>query len=629
MSFLKSIWRLLMGVKDLLALIFLLLLFGGLWAAFSLSTPSASTPKGAALLIGLDGVLVDQASEPSILASVAGQTVISETDAATLVRAIDAAATDDAIRMITLDLDGFMGGGQANIETVGKALNRFRKAGKQVESWATSYGDSAYLLASHADRIGMSPMGAALLAGPGGSRLYFKDALDKLSVDVEVFRVGTYKSFVEPYTRTGSSPEAKLADQTLADDLWANWRQVVEANRKGLDVAATVAAWPARIAGANRSQAELAKDAGLVDTLLSSAQWHQKLRETLGAGDNPDTPGDYKRIDFRDYRASRPLFGEGGPAVGIVHVTGAIVDGEAPPGQAGGATIAGLIRQAVADRDVKALVVRIDSGGGSALASDEIRQAMLEAKAAGMPVISSFGPVAASGGYWVGSGADTIFASPSTITGSIGVFGIIPTFQRTLAKFGVSSDGIATTPYSGQPDVVGGLNAPTRALIQGQVGDTYRQFITIVAAARKLPPSEVEKIAEGRVWSGTRARELKLIDRFGDLDDAIAEAARQAKIGGKPAVKVMQPPQPVLLALLNRLFGTDNQAPSGDALANAVAVSRLRAAAQFAEAMDVAHGATIQAGCMGCSAWNVPTARQPVADLPAGLKMLMLKGVSP
>lgn len=624
MQFLKSVWQFLVGVKDALVLIFLLLLFGGLWAAFSMSSPKASVPSGAALLIDLDGVLVDQASSPSILASVAGQTVIPETDAATLVKTIDLAAKDDNIRMIALDLDGFMGGGQANLESVGAALTRFRAAGKQVESWATAYSDDSYLLAAHANRIGVSPMGAVMIAGPGGNRLYFKEALDKLKVDVEVFRVGTYKSFVEPYTRTGASPEAKAADQALADDLWARWRAVVQAQRKGLDVAATIASWPARIAGANRSQAELAKDAGYVDAVLTGAQWHENLRKTLGEGDDPDVPGDFKRVDSRDYYAIRQPLTETGPAVGIVHVTGGIVDGEAPPGQAGGATVAGLIRHAVADGDVQALVVRIDSGGGSAVASDEIRQAMLEAKAAGLPVVASFGPVAASGGYWVGSGADTIFASPSTITGSIGVFGMIPTFGRTLANFGVHSDGVATTPFSGQPDVTGSLNDPTRALIQGQVQDIYRQFVAIVAQSRKLPVAEVEKIAEGRVWSGTRAKELKLIDQFGDLDAAVAEAGRQAKISGKPRVKVMQPPEPLLMQVLNRLFGAEQRAPGSDALATAVAASRLKAAAQVAEATEVASGASVQANCLGCSAWSVPAPRPPKETNLAALAMKRL-----
>ena len=610
MQFLKSVWQFLVGVKDALVLIFLLLLFGGLWAAFSMSSPKARVPSDAALLVDLDGVLVDQASEPSLLASLAGETIVPETDTAALVRTIDLAAKDDSIRMIALDLDGFMGGGQANIESVGEALMRFRAAGKQVESWATSYGDDAYLLAAHANRIGVSPMGAVLLAGPGGNRLYFKEALDKLKVDVEVFRVGTYKSFVEPFTRTEASPEAKAADQVLADDMWARWRAVVQARRKGLDVAATVDSWPARIAGSNRTQAELAKDAGLVDTVLTGAQWHRDLRKTVGEGDDPDVPGDFRRVDFRDYYAIRQPIAETGPAVGVVHVTGSIVDGEAPPGQAGGTTVAALIRQAVADGDVQALVVRIDSGGGSALASDEIRQAMLEAKAAGMPVVASFGPVAASGGYWVGSGADTIFASPSTITGSIGVFGIIPTFGRTLDNFGIHSDGVKTTPFSGQPDVMGGLNEPTRTLIQGQVQDIYRQFIGVVSAARKLPPAEVEKIAEGRVWSGTRAKELKLIDRFGDLDAAVAEAGRQAKIEGKPRVKVMRPPQPLLMAMLNRLFGAAEAPATQDAMATAIAASRLKAAAQVAEAMDVAQGASVQANCLGCSAWSVPPPRR-------------------
>ena len=604
MQFLKSVWGFLVGVKDALVLLFMLLLFAALWASFSMRAPIATVADGAALHIELDGLLVDQASEMSPLALLGGEEVVPEIETLMLVRTIDRAAEDPAINRITLDLDRFMGGGLANLQSVGEALARFRAKKKAVETWATAYSDDSYYLAAHASSIGLDPMGAVVLAGPGGSNLYFKDALDKLKVNVEVFRVGTYKSFVEPFTRSAASPEAKAADQALADDLWAVWRTGVQRQRQELDVNALLASWPQRVAGANQSQAELAKGAGLVDEVISRTAWAERLQKQLGAGKDADRPGDFKRVDYRDYWAARRPTGTSGPAVAVVHVAGTIVDGEAPAGTAGGDTVSQLIRDAIADKDVKALVVRVDSGGGSAIASEEIRLAMEEARARKLPVIASFGPVAASGGYWVATGADMVFASPATITGSIGVFGVIPTFAGTLRELGISTDGVQTTPFSGQPDVVGGLNDPTRTLIQAGVEDIYRQFLTRVSTARKMPVADVAPIAEGRVWSGTRAKELKLVDQYGDLQAAIREAGRRAGLKGEPRVRTMSPPKPFLVELLSGLEG-GSTVPQ-DALARAVTVSRLRAAAQVDAALAVAKGPTVQAHCLTCMGYTIP-----------------------
>jgi protease IV len=604
MQFLKGVWGFLVGVKDALVLLFMLLLFGALWASLSMRAPIAAVPDGAALNIDLDGLLVDQATEPTPFALLGGEQIVPETETMMLVKAIDKAAEDPSITRITLDLDNFLGGGLANLESVGAALVRFRAKNKEVEAWATAYSDDGYYLASHASTIALDPMGGVILAGPGGSNLYFKDALDKLKVNVEVFRVGTYKSFVEPFTRSSASPEAKAADQTLANDLWASWRTGVQRQRQDLDVAALLESWPQRVAGANQSQAELAKSAGLVDEVISRNAWQERLAEQLGQGDDPDRPGDYKRVDLRDYWSARKPTVQTGPAVAIVHVTGSIVDGEAPPGAAGGDTISALIEDALADSDVKALVVRVDSGGGSAMASEQIRLAMEQARKRKLPVIASFGPVAASGGYWVGTGADTIFASPATITGSIGVFGVIPTFQGTLGELGISTDGVRTTPFSGQPDIVAGLNEPTRILIQSGVEDIYRQFLARVSTARKLPVAQVAPIAEGRVWSGTRAKQLKLVDQYGDLQAAVREAGRRAGLSGEPRVKVMAPPRPFLVELLSGLEG--ESATPRDALAQAVLVSRLRAAAQVDAAISVAQGPTVQAHCLTCMGYTIP-----------------------
>ncbi len=628
MGLLKRIWRLLVGVKDALALLALLLFFGALLSVLAWQTPSGSIADGGALNIRLDGVLVDQASPVPPLSLLSGEEIIPQTETRQLVRLIDRAADDPSIAMMTLDLDRFLGGGLADLESVGAALDRFRAKDKRIEAFATAYADSGYALAAHADRILLSPQGTVLLSGPGGSNLYFKDALDRLKVQVEVFRVGTYKSFVEPFTRNDSSPEAKAADEELAGDLWAQSREGIEKARPALDVAALAADWPERVARGNQDQAHVAKAAGLVDDVLSRNAWEAGLARQLGPGKDQKTPGDYKRVSAGDYWAARQPPKRSGDGVAVVHVAGSIVDGEAPAGTAGGDTIARLIGKALADKEVKALVVRIDSPGGSVLASEQIRLALEDAKARSIPVVASFGSVAASGGYWVATAADHIYASPSTVTGSIGVFGIIPTFERTLQEIGVSTDGVKTTELSGQPDILGGLNAPARLLIQRGVEDVYRQFIGHVAAARHMEPARVESMAEGRVWSGVRAKELGLIDDYGDLDAAVAEAARRAGLEGTPRVIDMQPAMPMLVQMLQRLGLAATTPAARDAVAHSILASRMRAIAEVRAAVDVANGASIQASCLSCGAYRM--AAQPAGKtcLGALLRPLLSRGGS-
>ena len=615
MAFLRSVWSIMVGIKDALVLLALVLFFGLLWAAFSFQAPGASVPDGAALVLNLEGSLVDQAQEVSPFAFLSGQEIIPEIEVRDLVQAIDTAKDDKAIKMIVMDLDGFMGGGLANLETVGAALARFRASGKTVESYAVGYADDGYYLASHANKIWLSPLGAVVLTGPGGNNLYFKEALDKLKVNIEVFRVGTYKSFVEPFTRNESSPEAKAANQVLADDLWLSYRTGVQAQRKNLDLQALLANWQARVTGANKGQAELALDAGLVDGLAGKSDYASDLQTRLGPGDDENMPGDFKRVSFQEYLAAREDLTESGDAIAVVNVSGSIVDGEAPAGQAGGNTVAGLIDEATADPDIKALVIRVDSGGGSVLASERIREAILAAKKRDMPVVASFGPVAASGGYWLATAADAIYAQPSTITGSIGVFGIIPTFEKSLKEIGISADGVTTTPFSGQPDIVGGLNEPTRALFQAGVVDTYRRFVGLVAESRKLPVAQVEQMAEGRVWSGKRALDLKLIDGFGDLAFAIKEAGKRAKLDPDARVVVMRTELP----FLGRLFADLNggTAPPVDAMAQQVLASRARAISQVQTAVSIASGPSIQAHCLTCVSHAPPRNGGKAMDLAA------------
>ncbi|OYZ16791.1 MAG: signal peptide peptidase SppA [Sphingomonadales bacterium 28-64-96] len=602
------IWRILVGIKDFLVLCVLALFFIGLSALLSSAKP-ATVPNGAALVLAMDGALVDQASETSPFNAAAGN-VAAEIQVRDVVHAIDHAAKDDRIKAIVLELDGFMGGGQANIATVDDALTRFRKSGKPVHAWATAYSDDSWLLAAAASKIWLNPMGGVIITGPGGSRLYFAKALEKLQVDVNVFRVGTYKSFVEPFTRTAASPEAKAADQALAGSLWGNWLADAKRLRPKADVPAYIAQLPQRLGKFGGDSAKTALDAGLVDQLGSRDEFDAAMIELAGEDELSDW-GHYTGVTLDNYlSATRKPLGERGDAVGVVYVTGNIVDGEAPRGTAGSATIRQALEEALAKNDdIKALVVRVDSGGGSVTASEEIRAALLAAKADGLPVIASFGPVAASGGYWVGTAADEIYAQPSTITGSIGVFAILPSFPRALADLGITSDGVKTTPYSGEPDVVAGLSPQVSQVLQMGVENTYRRFLTLVATARKLPLAEVDRIAQGRVWAGTQAKELKLVDKFGGLDAAVAAAAAKAGLKGEIRVVDIEKPVPAWQRALEGLGATESEEQAArDPWARLVQASRLRllTAAHDLGWLAAGKGATMQVLCVECSMAGSP-----------------------
>lgn len=605
MKTLGIIWRVLVGIKDFLVLCLLALFFIGISALLSSAKP-AHVPDGSALVLALDGAIVDQSSETSPFDAASGG-MSGEVQARDLVRAIDRAAGDDRIKAIVLQLDGFMGGGQANLASVADALARFRKAGKPVHAWATAYGDDSWLLAAGANQVWVSPMGGVVITGPGGSRLYFARALEKLQVDVNVFRVGTYKSFVEPFTRSAASPEAKAADQALAGSLWSSWQADARRLRPKADVAAYIAQLPQRIGKFGGDGAKAALDAGLVDQIGSRDAFDAAMVKLVGEDELSDW-GHFTGVSLDDYLS---VIGKdrGGDAVGVVYVTGNIVDGEAPRGTAGSTTIRRALEEALEKHDnIKALVVRVDSGGGSVTASEEIRAALLAAKADGLPVVASFGPVAASGGYWVGTAADEIFAQPSTITGSIGVFAILPSFPRALNDLGINSDGVKTTPYSGEPDIVAGLSPQVRTVLQMGVEDVYRRFLTVVSTARKLPVAEVDRIAQGRVWAGAQAQQLRLVDKFGGLDAAVAAAAAKAGIKGDVRVIDIEKPIPAWQQALSGLGATETEEQARDPWARAVQASRVRlmAAARDFGWLASGKGATMQALCVECTMAGSP-----------------------
>lgn len=599
MVFLGKAWRFLVGVKDALVLLAMLLFFGLLYAFLS-GSPNAGAVEEGALLVALDGTIVEQpqsATPADIVSGAASE--VRETRLRDVVHGIETAADDKRVKVIALDLDSFWGGGQVALQRVGNALEKFRKTGKPVIAFATAYSDDSYLLAAHASEVWLDPMGLTFIAGPGGTQPYYKGLIDKLGVNVHVYRVGKFKSFVEPYTRTEQSPEAKAAGQALADALFTAWKADVKAARPKAKIDGYIADPASAASSGSYSQAALS--AGLVDKLGDRIAWSRRVGEVAGT-DSDAAVDTFRGTEFADYLAAHPYSPHGGK-VGVITVAGDIVDGEAPAGTAGGETISRLILDAVATGDLHALVVRVDSPGGSALAAERMRLAVLEAKKARLPVVVSMGNVAASGGYWIATAGDRVFAEPSTITGSIGVFGILPTFENTAAKIGVSGDGIATTPLSGQPDVLRGTNAVTDQLMQGGVEDIYRRFTGLVASSRKIPLPRVMEIAEGRVWDGGSARQLGLVDAFGSLDDAVAEAARRAKLDPTKVRPVYLDHMPSWMELLAKgWFSEEPATPARDGWSKMILRQQAAMATGLEDGMAVLSGPAVQVRCLSCPA---------------------------
>ncbi|HEY5459980.1 MAG TPA: signal peptide peptidase SppA [Sphingomicrobium sp.] len=599
MRFVKAIWKLLVGIKDALVLLFMLMFFGLLYAALS-ARPEA-VGEGV-LAMDLDGVLVEQAERPDPVSALAGTgNVTREFELKDLVAALDAAKDDDGVKAIALDLDGFLGGGQSAIAALGEKLDELKKSGKPVVAFATGYTDDRYQLAAHASEVWLPAMGAVAMAGPGGNNLYFKGLLDKLGVTANIYRVGTYKSAVEPFMRNDMSPEARENAQALGDALLETWREDIARGR------------PAAVAGLNRlladpvgvskaANGDLAKaalDLKLVDRIGERREYEARLAQLGGEDDKGRLP--YQRIKLAAYEDQAIDRSEG--PIGVVTIAGEIVDGKAGPGRAGGETISRLIEKGLAKDNLKALVVRVDSPGGSALAAERIRQALLAAKAKKIPIVVSMGNVAASGGYWVSTPGDFVFAEPSTITGSIGVFGVLPSFEGTLAKLGVGADGIKTTPLSGEPDLLKGPSPAADALIQAGVEQIYRKFLTIVAEARHKSVADVDRIAQGRVWDGGTARQLGLVDGFGGMNEAVAKAAELAKLGEDERGLTYLAREPsftdMLFADLAGEEASDEQVPA-DALAALAPAPEGLLARAIAEVRSILNGPTIQARCLEC-----------------------------
>ncbi len=548
MKFLAKVLQFLGRALDILRrtlhLILLLIIFGLVIAVLAPQVPTV--PSRAALVIKPEGDLVEQLSGSPFeraLAEAYGQGT-PETLVSDLIDAIEAAKTDQRIEALVLDLGWMSGGGIPKLEEVAAAIRDFKRSGKPVIAMGEYYDQSQYYLASHANEIYLDPQGLVFIEGYAYYRMFFKNALDKLAVDVNIFKVGAYKSYTDQFTRTEMGDSEREASLAWLNALWNEYQKDVTAARglQGDGVANYVQQLLPLLREKKGDMAAVALDSGLVTQLRSRHDVEERIKKLVGEDDSGET---FSGIDHWDYLHSvhaQQAIQTKSRKVGVIVAAGEILDGEQPPGTIGDESLVDLIRQAREDDEIKAVVLRIDSPGGSMMASEVIRREIDAVKAAGKPVIASMSSTAASGGYYIAMDADEIWANPATLTGSIGVFAVFPTIERTLEKIGVTVDGLGTTPYAGALRIDRTLTDDERELLQLSVEHAYRTFTSHVADARKQTPETVDGIAQGRVWSGRDALRIGLVDKLGSYEQAIEAAAKRAKLGADYDVEVVEPP---------------------------------------------------------------------------------------
>jgi len=530
--FFGFLWALIDGTRRaLLNLIFLAIV--AILIVVWLADTRPKVADDTALVLDIHGRIVEQytggASEAALAEAFGEQR--RETQLRDLLDALDAAADDQKITSVLLLLDDFDGAGLATMHEVAAALGRVREAGKPVIAWGSSFDQRQYFLAAHADEVYMHPFGSVLLRGLGGYRNYYREALDRLGVTVSVFRAGQFKSFAEPFTSTAPSKEAQEDEARWMNDAWTIYSDEVEQARNlpAGTIAQLIDALAQRLKAVNGDAAQLAVDTKLVDGLKTPDEMRDLMHGRAAAA-GPEEGG-FRQISMANYLLSLSAQENNASAVGIVVAEGDIIDGEAPQGVIGGRTISDLIKRAREDERIKALVMRVDSPGGMTFASEMIRRELEITKAAGKPVVISMGDAAASGGYWVSTAGDEILADPGTITGSIGVFALVPNVDKAWEKLGIHTGGVTTTWLAGAGDPRRPLDRRVGELLQTSVDNNYQRFVSLVSKARNLTPEQVDNVAQGRVWTGRQARERGLVDTLGGLEDAITRAAERAKLG--------------------------------------------------------------------------------------------------
>ncbi len=555
-GFFGLVWRILEGIRRGLHLILLLVIFGFILAALHTSIPIV--PRSAALVIAPEGELVEQlASDPVRRAfGQASGGPAPETLLRDVTDAIAAAKADERIKLIVLDLGALDSSGLSKLQEIGAAIREFRAAGKRVVVAADSLDQTQYYLAAQAGEVYLDPMGLVYLDGFSYYRMFLKDAIDKLGVDVNVFRAGTYKSYTDQFSRSDMAASEREESSVWLEALWNAYQQDVTRARS-LPAGALnefVADEPSALGAVSGDAAKLALQRGLVTALKSRRQMADELKVLVG--EDEDTHS-FNSIGMNQYLASvrskRVLKSKSDSKVGIVVASGEILDGHQPPGTIGGESTADLLRQARYDNAVKAVVLRVDSPGGSMFASEQILREVQTLRKAGKPVVVSMSTYAASGGYYISAAANQIFASPTTLTGSIGVFSVVPTFQRTLEKLGVKVDGIGTTPSAGDMRQDRTLTPARRRILQTSVDYAYAEFLRRVGDGRKKPVEDVDKIAQGRVWAGVDAQRIGLVDHLGGLKDAIDAAGKLAQLGSDYSVDYIEPELSLRQELLMQL----------------------------------------------------------------------------
>jgi protease-4 len=527
-------WRILEGIRTALHLVLLLVIFGFVLAALHTSIPVV--PRSAALVLAPEGELVEQlASDPVRRAfGQASGGPAPETLLKDVMDAIQAAKNDSRIKLIVLDLGNLSPSGLSKLQEIGAALRDFRAAGKRVVAASDSMDQTQYYLASQAGEVYLDPLGLVYLDGFSYYRMFLKDAIDKLGIDVNVFRAGTFKSYTDQYSRSDMAPSEREESSAWLDVLWNAYQQDVTRARSLPANALNeyISEQPAALTAVNGDSAKLALQRGLVTALKSRRQLADELKGLVGEDQDNHS---FNSIAMNQYlaavRSKHVLKPKSDARVGIVVASGMILDGHQPPGTIGGESTADLLRQARYDNTVKAVVLRVDSPGGSMFASEQILREVQALRKAGKPVVVSMSTYAASGGYYISAAANQIFASPTTLTGSVGVFSVVMTFQRTLEKFGVKVDGLGTTPLAGGMRVDRTLAPATRQILQSSVEHAYSQFLQRVGEGRKKTVEDVDKIAQGRVWAGADAQRIGLVDHLGGLKDASDAAAKLAELG--------------------------------------------------------------------------------------------------
>ena len=549
---LKLLWRFLKGGLAVVSNLVFLLMVGALLVSL-LYKPEVKVPEGCALVIRPKGDIVEERSPIGPLAEqfnrLAGVPLEEEIFLQDLLDGIAAAGADSRIKCLILDTDKLGAASLDQLAAVGKALDGAKAKGKRVIALGGGFNQSRYYLAARADEVWLDPMGEAELHGFAVVNLYFREFLEKLSVKMHIFRVGTYKSAIEPLIRDDMSPADREANAAWLSKLW-NLYSDEAAKARGLDgetLRARVMDRNGALARAGGDSAKAALDMGLVDALKTRPEMRRALRELVGAGEGK---GEFKSVDFDKYLQTVDTSytsAKGKTArIGIITAQGAIVSGKGGVGQIGASSLLAQIDRARKDGDIRAVVLRINSGGGSAFASEQIRQGLLQLQKSGKKLVVSMGAAAASGAYWLSANADHIVAAPSTLTGSIGIFGAVPTFEKSLARIGVHGDGVAVGSGGLPANLATGISAEDEAAIQMGVERGYRRFLEIVAEGRKKDAAEVARIAEGRVWDGATALDLGLVDSLGGLEDAVAKAAELAKVPKDSAVWLRPSPMSFL-----------------------------------------------------------------------------------